>query len=98
MFQPRQIDLPVEQITQACQQILDGQFRVMIGSREIYSLVFEFLNDKKIFEDFKFFVGVSSESDHLPVGQERRHWSQEVLQEKDKEIEKVEKFYRDEAF
>ena len=45
-------------------------------------------------EDFVLFVGIDSETDHLPVDIERTNWSAEALERKDKEIADAEAFYQ----
>ena len=49
-------------------------------------------------EDFLTFVGIDSETDSLPVDWERRNWSVEALERKDKEIAEAEAFYQNDAF
>jgi Protein of unknown function (DUF2489) len=48
--------------------------------------------------DFLTFVGIDSETDHLPVGDVRQHWAPDALVIKDQEIQAAEAFYRDLAF
>jgi len=48
-------------------------------------------------EDYSIFLGIESETDHLPVGDVRRHWSPEALSQKDIEIQEVETFFRERA-
>lgn len=48
--------------------------------------------------DFTFFVGVDSETDHLPVGEVRRHWASDTLRARDEELRSLESFYRADAF
>jgi len=40
--------------------------------------------------DFLFFVGVESQTDHLAVGDVRRHWSPDALRLKDDELNEFE--------
>ena len=47
--------------------------------------------------DFAFFVAVHSETDHLPVGEVRRHWAADALRRSDEELLACESFYRDRA-
>ncbi|OGH71194.1 MAG: hypothetical protein A2921_03080 [Candidatus Magasanikbacteria bacterium RIFCSPLOWO2_01_FULL_43_20b] len=44
-----------------------------------------------------FFVGVASETDHLPFGDVRKKWSHDALAEKDKEIKTTEDYYMNNA-
>ena len=47
--------------------------------------------------DFLPFVGIDSETDHLPIGEERQHWNPEALRERDVEIERSQEHWRDYA-
>ena len=44
------------------------------------------------------FAAIDSETDHLSVDRERRNWSVEAIERKDKEISEAEAFYKDMAF
>lgn len=48
-------------------------------------------------EDRKVLAGINSETDDLPVGQVREEWHPDLLLERDKEIERYEKIYRDQV-
>ena len=45
--------------------------------------------------DFSVFVGVDSQTDHLPVDGERNNWGEEALKRKDIEIAEAEAFHKD---
>lgn len=45
--------------------------------------------------DFLLFVGIDSETDHLPLGAARDYWAKAALAAKDLEIEEAEAFYRE---
>ena len=47
--------------------------------------------------DFLLFVGIDSETDHLPIGEVRRHWAADALATKDAELAEAEAFYRPQA-
>lgn len=47
--------------------------------------------------DYLRFVGIDSETDHLPIGPVRKYWSQEALRQKDDEIRAYESFARESA-
>jgi hypothetical protein len=40
------------------------------------------------------FVAIASQTDHLPIGDVRKHYSRNALQKVDAEIQSVEKYYR----
>src|SRR5436190_21390879 len=48
--------------------------------------------------DFVFFVGVNSQTDHLPIGPARRHWNPDILKAKDAELARYEANVREQAF
>jgi hypothetical protein len=47
--------------------------------------------------DFTFFIGVDSETDHLPLGDVRQHWAADALRKKDEELSSLEGFFRADA-
>lgn len=64
--------------------ILNGATGVVAGAREIARMRFGSTMDYD--PDVLVFVGIDSESDHLPLGDVRRHWDAEALKTKDKEL------------
>jgi hypothetical protein len=79
-----------------CESILKEEMGIIAGSRRIKSLGFELFDNND--EDFVFFIGIESETDHLPVDFERRNWSLEALERKDKEIAEFESVSREDVF
>jgi hypothetical protein len=73
--------------------ILKGKIGVIEGSRIMGSLLRE-TGISEDDEDYLSFVAIDSETDALPVGEVRQHWSSDALKEKDILIEKAENFYR----
>lgn len=67
--------------------MIDGSMSYLEGAIELASLRFEvdLVEDDK---DFLAFTGVSSEIDHLPIGEYRKNWSIEALEWHELEIEK----------
>jgi hypothetical protein len=59
--------------------ILTGHVHVLEGCHELASLRWEVEVDEWD-EDFVTFSAISSETDSLPVGQVRAHWSSEALE------------------
>ena len=76
--------------------ILRGDIGVILGSRRMQAFRFD-LGDE-FDADFMTFVAVDSETDHLPVDDERRNWSDDALTRKDAEISEAEDFHRQEVF
>jgi hypothetical protein len=83
-------------IVAAARAVLTGELSIIAGARQLCGLGYEIGADRD--GDFTFFVGLESETDHLPVGDVRKHWNAEALQEKEAEITRAEAFYRERAF
>jgi hypothetical protein len=83
------------QIVAAARAVLSGELGIIAGARRLCGLGHEIGADRDA--HFTFFVGLESETDHLPVGEVRQHWNAEALREKDAEIMRVESFYRERA-
>jgi len=85
-----------QEIVRVARRIVDGSIGIIAGAREMSRLHFR-SHSKEKDEEFLVFVGIDSETDHLPVGEVRRHWSAEALVRKDAEIKKAEDFLRGRA-
>ena len=83
-------------VVAVCEAILDEEISVIAGSRRLKGLGYELCGGHD--EDFIAFVVINSETDHLPVDRERRNWSAEALERKDKEVAEAEAFYKGMAF
>ena len=83
-------------IVAVCESVLREEIGVIAGSRRLKSLGFEVFNDHDA--DFMIFAVIDSETDHLPVGWERKNWSPEALKNKDQEIAEFESVCKEEAF
>lgn len=83
-------------IVAICESVLNEEIGVIAGSRRIKGLGFELFDDHD--QDFMTFVGIDSETDHLPVDRERKNWSVEALERKDKEIAELEAAFKTVAF
>jgi hypothetical protein len=79
-----------------CEAILQEEIGVIAGSRQLNSLGHQLCDDFD--KDFRPFVAIDSETDHLPVDRERQNWSQEALERKDREISEYEIAAKEEAF
>lgn len=78
------------------QDLIRCKIGIIAGSRILSSLRFE-IEVPEDDQDFITFVGIDSEADDLPVGQERQYWSPNSLKEKDIEIKRCEDLYRQKA-
>jgi hypothetical protein len=75
-------------------QVIDGKISILLAARQIVQLRFEIGVDEND-KDILVFVGIDSESDSLPLGSERAHWSEEALKNKENEIKSTEKWALD---
>ena len=83
-------------IVATAQRILSGELGIVAGARQLSGLRFDVGAEHEA--DFIFFVGVDSETDHLPVGGVRSRWSSDALKAKDEELQIYETSVRDKAF
>jgi len=74
--------------------MLHGRIGIIEGSRSLHALQHS-LPEIELDPDFTVFDAIVSETDHLPIGQERALWSKTALLEKDNEISLAEKHYKD---
>jgi hypothetical protein len=85
-----------KQVVETAKGMLDGKIGIIEGSRILGSLYFKVGVDRSD-PDFIDFVGIDSETDHLPIGRVREHWAADALARKDKEIKDAEDSYRERA-
>jgi len=82
------------EVLRISRSLLEGKIGVIVASRALASLGSELGG---MDTDFVPFVGIASETDHLPVGDERRHWAEDALRRKDAEMAQAEAFYQSAA-
>jgi len=82
-------------IVALAQSVLAGQLGIVAASRQLSAWRFDVGAEHD--PDFTFFVGVDSETDHLPVGEERQHWNPDALRTKDEELRAFEASVRERA-
>lgn len=75
-------------VVEICQSVIKGSTGVIAASRKLKDLHYQMFQN--VDDDFHIFIGIESETDHLPVGDERQYWDVTVLSEKDKEIAEYE--------
>lgn len=88
--------LPVAKMIQTSKKILNSEVDLIQGCRAMYSLLIGFPEQYE--KEFLIFTVVPSETDHLPIGDERKNWDKDVLTIKDLEVKECEDFYREEVF
>ena len=85
-----------QRVVRVADAIIRGDLGLIEGSRRLCEIRAEHgsLRDDA---DFGVFVAIESETDHLPIGDVRAHWSPDALLVKDREIRAAEEFYRESA-
>lgn len=82
-------------ISKVAEQLIAGRLGVIAASRELSRL--RDYAEPQVAEALLTFVGIDSETDTLPIGNVRKEWNRDALKEKDRQITKAEKFYRNTA-
>jgi hypothetical protein len=83
------------QILSVAKSLLAGQTGVIAASRQLSRYWSDV--EPELDEFLIGFVGINSETDALPIGEVRQHWSPEALERKDHEIAEAEDLYREGA-
>src|SRR5260221_14460885 len=82
------------QIVEIAHRLLNEKLSFLEGARQICSL----RKDAEVPErdgDFDAFTVIESETDALPIGSVRQHWSEMALKDLEPEIEKAERWARE---
>jgi hypothetical protein len=80
---------PLSQALFIAQGILSGDVGIIEGCIRLYSFSNDIVPDWRVDPDFVIFGAVASETDHLPFGEVRSHWSAAALVKADSEIAKI---------
>ena len=83
-------------IVATAQAVLEGNLGIIEGSRKLSPYRFDVKAEKD--PDFIFFVGLDSETDHLPLGEVHKKWNPEILKQKQAEINSYESSFKEKAF
>ena len=70
-----------------------GDIGVLRAAQKLSSLRHTLVGDARD-EDWDVFVGIDSETDHLPLEEDRKNWAPDALARKDIEIKEAEDFFR----
>jgi hypothetical protein len=81
------------ELVSIAESVLNGDLGVILGSRRLRAL--ERRVTDEFDPDFFIFIHVDSETDHLPVDEERGNWSKEALERKDIEIAEAEALFKE---
>lgn len=87
-------DASREELIEWVERYLDGAVGLIEASREIWRIAEDLGLDPEL---ATFFRGVDSETDHLPVGEDRLRWNADALVAKDKEVAEYEEQSKVEA-
>ena len=80
------------QLDQVARAMLAGELSFLEGAIKLVSIGHQAeLNDDP---DVSIFTAVTSETDHLPIGAVRQHWSPEALERLAPELQKAEEWAR----
>ncbi len=94
MSQEHHIQKQKDRVVGIANGVLAGQIGIIEGARKLAYLRWK-VTDDEFDPDFIPFVAVDSETDALPIGEERARWTSNALAEKDREIKHAEDFYRE---
>ena len=90
------VALQRRRVAEIAAQMLTGNVGMIEGARLLGGLHHE-VEVGEDDPDFLMFVAIDSETDHLPVGQERQLWAPESLARKDFELGRAEGLAREDA-
>jgi hypothetical protein len=77
---------------EAAAAVLDGRTTILEAVRELVPLAHtDAITDEA---DRRLIIGIDSETDHLPIGEVRKLWAPDALQEKDAEIARAEEWWK----
>lgn len=85
----------IKKIVEIANEVLENKISVVVAARKLekYQFGFGLESNKSIL----FFVALASETENLPIGEERKNWDADALLEKDIEIKNIEDSYREDA-
>ncbi len=84
-----------KEVVLVAQSVLSGSCGIVEGARQLSGLAHRLAAEND--PDFTFFIGVDSETDHLPIGDVRQRWAADALRKKDEELISLEGFFRADA-
>ena len=87
------VAMSVERVIEIARGMISGQISIVEGSRQLALLSPE-VTGKDLDPDFVPFIGIDSESDHIPLGEVRERWSKEGLERMDAEQREIEDHHR----
>jgi hypothetical protein len=82
-------------VVNTAENILSGKTGIIEGARILTAISHKLVETDT---DFLVFIATASETDHLPVGEERGVWAKSALQEKNIEIKQAENYHKEKIF
>jgi len=79
-----------EKALKVARSILEGDVGIIEGARLLAPLGHDLVPDWRIDPDFVVLGALDSETDHLPVGAERKLWEEKALVERDAIVSRIE--------
>lgn len=70
--------------------VINGDIGIIEGSIKLFGLSHKFVATWHTDPDFRIFGSLASETDHLPTGSARQHWSASALARADQNIARIE--------
>jgi hypothetical protein len=86
-----------QKVVAIARELIAGRIDVIEAARQIDAFRGDRVGLDEFDPDFLTFLAIESETDDLPVGENRSHWAPEILAEKDREIARCEELYRAQA-
>ncbi len=83
-------------VVDVARKMLAGHVGIIEGARRLERIRYTVLGDARD-PDFDVFTAIVSETDALPVGEERQNWAADVLVEQDKAIKRAEDAWQEKA-
>jgi hypothetical protein len=83
------------EVVERCRDLMEGRLSVIEAARVLRELAFRVRAEED--PDFILFRAIDSESDALPIGPEREHWSTSALEREDSKIAAFEETWRSRA-
>jgi hypothetical protein len=75
-------------------QVVNGEVGIIAGSRVLLRLGHELVPDTRVDPDFVVFLALDSETDHLPLEDERHNWEPAAFAQKQLEVARLEELSR----
>ena len=86
-----------QEIVTTARRMIAGELSLISGCRRLKILAVEVVDDWRDDHDFVIIGGVESETDHLPLEDQRANWDPTAFAEKQSEVARIEEVVREEV-